>query len=204
MSMTISKPARRPPLALLATLVCAALLTSGCSSSGDKSCEAGACITAGKDAATADGAANTCTAGQEGKTEPKGPLCCVGGCGASVTSALPRICKSGIYKCEGPAPVLQKYCAYQPKSCKVLVACATTVGVGKTEDLQDNGKVPELCCYLNCDGEKAAYRVCRSGLKFECAAGYVPVSRCKDPMTACKGVIGRYRKNGNKIPADLL
>jgi len=145
-----------------------------------------------------------CTAAEEGEYEVGGPSCCAGGCGASVETANRRICKNGEFKCEGSAPVLMKYCAYQYNACKVLTACVNTAGINKTEDTVSNGRVPELCCDLNCNGKKAAYRVCKGGLKFECPAGYVPVSRCKNPMAACKGLIDRYRKNGNKIPADLL
>lgn len=145
-----------------------------------------------------------CTPETEGDTEVRGPECCSGGCGSSTEAARPRICKSGEFKCEGSAPVLVQYCAYSRNACRVLTACAQTVGINKTEDLVDNGKVPELCCDLNCNGKKASYRVCKGGLKFECPAGAVPISRCKDPNSACKGVLQRYRDNGDKIPADML
>ena len=145
-----------------------------------------------------------CTAENEGTYEVGGPSCCSGGCGASVESARARICKSGELKCEGSAPVLLQHCAYQRQACKVRTYCSGSVGIGKTEDLLDSGKVPEICCDLNCKGKKAFYRVCKDGLKFECPAGAVPISRCKDPNGACQGVLQRYRDNGNKIPADML
>ena len=145
-----------------------------------------------------------CTLENEGAYEKGGPSCCSGGCGSSTEAARDRICKNGEFKCEGSAPVLVNYCAYSRNACRVLTACAQTVGLNKTEDLIDNGKVPELCCDLNCNGKKAAYRVCKSGLKFECPGGAVPISRCKDPNSACKGVLQRYRDNGNKIPADMV
>ncbi len=151
-----------------------------------------------------DEVVDLCTSENEGQDEVQGPSCCSGGCGASVEVARVRVCKSGKFVCEGSAPVLVQNCAYQRNACKVLLACAQTAGINKTEDTLDDGKVPELCCDLNCKGKKAAYRVCKDGLKFECPAGAVPISRCKDPDSACQGLLKRYRDNGNKIPKDML
>ena len=145
-----------------------------------------------------------CTPKEEGKYEVGGPSCCAGGCGASVEAPGRRICKSGEFKCEGSAPVLMQHCAYQYNACTRQVACLNTVGTGKSEELLNGGKVADLCCDLNCNGKKAAYRMCAGGVTFECPTGYVPVSRCKDPMSACQGLLNRYRANGYKIPADML
>jgi hypothetical protein len=187
----------------IASLLLSWALSPGCSSSTDKPYKPDA-SGGGTDSAGTDASSGTCSAKDEGKTETSGPICCSGGCGASVNSGMPRLCRGGLYKCEGVAPVFQKFCAYEKNACEVLTACAQTVGINKTEDLVDNGKAPELCCDLRCDGKKALYRVCKSGLKFECPAGAVPISRCKDPMTACQGLLSRYRNNGYKIPADML
>jgi hypothetical protein len=71
-----------------------------------------------------------------------------------------------------------------------------TVGLGAEEP----DPVPELCCDMSCDGTSVVHRVCKDGTLWECPAGAVPISRCKDYLSACGGILKTYRDNGYKLP----
>lgn len=126
--------------------------------------------------------------------DPNPPACCAGGCGSSTEGWHAAECVDGRWQCE--RGTIELACASGFNACTVKTACAQTVGLGNKE----KDPAPELCCELGCDGDKAVHRVCKDGLKFECPAGAVPISRCKNYMEACNGILQKYRDNGNKLP----
>ena len=141
---------------------------------------------------TADGCSDSC---EEGATEEDGPGCCSDGCGNSAIAPLPRVCRDGAWVCEGRG-VVETACANPAGGCqRPREACTGTVGI----DGEEPDPAPELCCELSCEGTKAAHRVCKTGVKYECPAGFVPISSCDDPQSACGGVIPRYRENNFKL-----
>lgn len=132
----------------------------------------------------------------DGEVEEGGLRCCAGGCGTGTDGWSPRICKDGVWICEGSAPALEDACASPLKACTPLEGCHV-VGIDKEEP----DPAPELCCEeSSCDGMKAVHRVCKSGTQWECPAGTVPISRCKDYKNACDGILAKYRENGYKLP----
>jgi hypothetical protein len=145
----------------------------------------------------------TCTADNEGQSEPDGPRCCSKGCGNSGEGWLPRVCHDGEWVCEGSAAVLEDACASDRDACNPMDGCHT-VGIDKEE--QD--PAPELCCFPSCaaEGTCVQHRVCKDGTLWECPGGSIPISRCTKPdyKTACGGVLQRYRDNNYKVPDDLL
>jgi hypothetical protein len=132
---------------------------------------------------------------EEGAEEKGGPRCCAGGCGMGTDGWSPRICKKGEWVCQGSNPALEDACASPQNACTPLEGCHV-VGLGNEEP----DPAPELCCEGSCSNEKAVHRVCKSGTTWECPAGAVPISRCKDYETACGGILARYRDNGFKLP----
>jgi hypothetical protein len=71
------------------------------------------------------------------------------------------------------------------------------IGIGATEA----DPAPELCCEGgSCTGARAVHRVCVSGTQWECPAGAVPISQCKDYQNACGGILAKYRADGFKLP----
>lgn len=142
-------------------------------------------------AISACGDGDECSDGAE-----NGPMCCNDGCGLRTTNPLPSICEGGKWKCQGSDPVFMKYCATLNGSCQARMACTGDVGLGN-EELDP---APELCCKGGCSGTEVLHRVCRTGTTYDCPDGAVPISRCKNPLSACKSAIPRYRKNGNKLP----
>lgn len=134
----------------------------------------------------------------EESEEVGGPTCCSGGCGNSTEGWLPRVCRGGEWVCQGSG-VLQEACAYQKNACITLSYCGGSVGINKEEP----DPAADLCCDLSCKGNKMMHRVCKDGLRFECPAGAVPISRCKDYKTACRGGLEKYRQNNYKIPDEL-
>jgi hypothetical protein len=132
----------------------------------------------------------------EEATEVGGPQCCSKGCGNSGDGWLPRVCKDGQWVCESNG-VLEDACAYPLTACTPMVGCHDVgQGIGETEP----DPAPELCCELSCDGTKAVHRVCNTGILWECPAGAVPISRCKDYRSACGGILAKYKANGYKLP----
>ena len=132
---------------------------------------------------------------EEGQNEASGPRCCSGGCGVGTVGWLPRICKGGEWVCQGSSPSLEDACASSLYACSKMEYCGA-VGIGKEEP----DPAPELCCDGGCSNTTAVHRVCKSGTIWECPAGAVPVSRCKDYKNACGGILQKYRDNNFKLP----
>jgi hypothetical protein len=137
------------------------------------------------------GCGNEC---EEGATEQNGPRCCAGGCGNSTQAWSPRICRKGSWACE--KGVLEDACASPTNACNPMTYCGA-VGIGNEEP----DPAPELCCERQtCSGTQAVHRVCKSGTKWECPADTIPISTCKDPSSACGGILAKYRDNGYTLP----
>jgi len=131
----------------------------------------------------------------DGEVEQDGPSCCAGGCGLGTDGWSKRVCKDTRWVCEGSNPALQDACASSLRACTPLKGCHV-VGL----DQEELDPAPELCCEGGCSGTKTVHRVCKTGTQWECPAGAVPVSRCKDYENACGGILQLYRDNGFKLP----
>lgn len=131
----------------------------------------------------------------EGASETDGPGCCSDGCGNSAVAALPRTCQGGRWSCG--KGVLQANCASPEDSCKAREAC-TGIGNGLGDSERD--PAPDLCCEQGCDGSVVLRRICKTGIKYECPPGSVPISTCPNPLSACGGAIPSYRQNGFTLP----
>ena len=140
---------------------------------------------------------------EEGAQEEAGPMCCPGHCGASTQLKTKRICSGGKWICQ-PGVVEDACASYN--GCQIKQNCSYDPGMGQEEP----DPVSELCCVGGCDGTKAVRRVCKSGLAFECPNNAVPISKnCKkdsnddgipDYVTACGGILAKYKANKFKLP----
>ena len=127
--------------------------------------------------------------------EQGGPRCCAGGCGMGTDGWSPRVCQDAEWVCEGSNPALEDACASPLNACTPLEGCHV-VGLGQEEP----DPAPELCCDGSCDGKVAVHRVCKTGTQWECPAGAIPISCCKDYKNACGGLLKQYRDNGFTLP----
>ena len=137
-----------------------------------------------------------CTAENHGETWDEGPQCCAGGCGVGTDGFLPVICNGSkqSWVCQGSG-VPADACASFRNACNVMTGCHV-IGLGKEEP----DPVPELCCFPSCSGTKVMKRTCNSGTVWECPGGAIPISRCKDYVNACGGILAKYKANNYKLP----
>jgi len=145
--------------------------------------------------ALAAGGCSDDTGCTEGEAAQGGLRCCAGGCGMSTNGWSARICRDGEWVCEGSNPALEDACASPLYACTPLGGCSI-VGIGKDEP----DPAPELCCEGSCNGTTAVHRVCKTGTLWECPAGTIPVSACKDYKSACGGILAKYKDNSFKLP----
>lgn len=140
---------------------------------------------------------DSCTPGE---FNTNGPRCCAGGCGMGTDGWHLQICNDeGEWECIKKGSVLEDDCASPYNACNTMTGCYE-VGIGKEEA----DPAPELCCQPGCDGKVVKHRVCKDGIKWECPGGTVPISRCKDPKSACNGILGKYNPPDWKVPKEYL
>ncbi len=151
-------------------------------------CLAGAC--------SDDEGDKICNADNHGDTWNDGPQCCAGGCGVGTDGFLPVICNGSkqTWECQGSG-VPAESCASFRNACNTMDGCHV-LGLGTEEP----DPVPELCCFPSCKGTKVMKRTCKTGTLWECPGGAVPISRCKDYVNACGGILAKYKANNYKLP----